>query len=64
MASTGDYTAVTTGRKNRLAVATVYHTAEIDKELLRKVADSCNLIPTNPRALTHDEVYDILCECL
>ena len=47
-----------------MAVATVYHTAEIDKELLRKVADSCNLIPTNPRTLTHDEVYDILCECL
>ena len=36
----------------------------IDKPLLRQVADSCNLIPTNPRTLTHDEVYDILCECL
>ena len=42
----------------------LHSTAEIAKELLRKVADSCNLIPTNPRALTHDEVYDILCECL
>ena len=42
----------------------LHSTAEIDKELLRKVADSCNLIPTNPRTLTHDEVYDILCECL
>ena len=39
-------------------------TVTIDKDLLRKVADSCNLIPTNPRTLTHDEVYDILCECL
>ena len=39
-------------------------TCPIDKDLLRKVADSCNLIPTNPRTLTHDEVYDILCECL
>ena len=39
-------------------------TVTIDKDLLRKVADSCNLIPTNPRPLTHDEVYDILCECL
>ena len=39
-------------------------TVTIDKDLLRKVADSCNLILTNPRTLTHDEVYDILCECL
>ena len=39
-------------------------TVTIDKDLLRKVADSCNLIPTNPRTLTHDEVYDIMCECL
>ena len=39
-------------------------TVTIDKDLLRKVADSCNLIPANPRTLTHDEVYDILCECL
>ena len=39
-------------------------TVTIDKDLLRKVADSCNLIPSNPRTLTHDEVYDILCECL
>ena len=39
-------------------------TVTIDKDLLRKVADSCSLIPTNPRTLTHDEVYDILCECL
>ena len=39
-------------------------TVTIDKDLLRQVADSCNLIPTNPRTLTHDEVYDILCECL
>lgn len=38
--------------------------AVIDKDLLRKVADSCSLIPTNPRPLTRDEVYDILCACL
>jgi len=36
----------------------------ITAELLRKVADSTNLIQTNPHPLTHDEVYDILCECL
>lgn len=38
--------------------------ASIDTALLHKVADSCNLISTNPRPLTHDEIYDILCECL
>ena len=37
---------------------------EITPALLRQVADSCNLIRTNPRTLTHDEVYQILCECL
>ena len=37
---------------------------EIIPALLRQVADSCNLIRTNPRTLTHDEVYQILCECL
>ncbi len=36
----------------------------ITKELLRQVADSCNLIQTNPRPLSHDEVYEILTECL
>ena len=39
-------------------------TMEITPELLRQVADSCNLISSNPRTLTHDEVYNILCECL
>lgn len=36
----------------------------ITPELLREVADSCNLIKTNPRTLTHAEIYDILMECL
>ncbi len=36
----------------------------IANELLRQVADSCNLIQTNPRPLSHDEVYQILTECL
>ncbi|MBF0580200.1 iron-containing alcohol dehydrogenase [Erysipelotrichaceae bacterium RD49] len=36
----------------------------ITPELLRKVADSSNLIQTGPRPLTHDEIYDILMECL
>lgn len=36
----------------------------ITPELLRKVADSSNLIQTGPRPLTHDEIYDILIECL
>lgn len=37
---------------------------EITPELLRKVADSCNIIKSNPRELTHDEIYEILKECM
>lgn len=37
---------------------------EITPDVLRKVADTCNLIKTNPRALDRDEVYAILMECL
>lgn len=38
--------------------------AEITPELLRKVADSSNLISSNPRTLDHDEIYRILLECM
>ena len=38
--------------------------AKITPELLRQVADSTNLLPNGPRQLTHDEVYEILKECL
>lgn len=38
--------------------------AEITPELLKQVADSCNIIQTNPRTLDHKEIYDILLECL
>lgn len=38
-------------------------TTEITPELLRKVADSTNIINSNPRALDEDEIYDILMEC-
>ena len=37
---------------------------EITPELLRKVADTSNIIKSNPRELTHDEIYQILLECL
>ena len=37
---------------------------EITPDLLRQVADSVNLLPNGPRQLTHDEVYEILMECL
>lgn len=37
---------------------------EITPTLLREVADSCNIIKTNPRELTHDEIYEILMECM
>lgn len=38
--------------------------AEITPELLRKVADTTNIIKTNPRNLSNDEIYEILVECL
>lgn len=38
--------------------------AEITPALLRQVADSTNLLQGGPRQLTHDEVYDILMECM
>ena len=38
-------------------------TTEITSELLRKVANSTNIINSNPRALDADEIYDILMEC-
>ena len=37
---------------------------EITPEVLRKVADTCNIIKCNSRTLSRDEVYDILMECL
>lgn len=33
---------------------------EITPEVLRKVADTCNIIKCNPRELSRDEVYEIL----
>ena len=38
--------------------------AEITPALLRQVADSTNILQGGPRQLTHDEVYDILMECM
>ena len=37
---------------------------EITPEVLRQVADTCNLIKTGPRQLSRDEIYDLLVECL
>lgn len=37
---------------------------EITPEVLRQVADTCNIIKSGPRELSRDEIYDILCECL
>ena len=37
---------------------------EITPNLLRKVADTCNIIKTNPRELSRDEIYNILLECM
>lgn len=37
---------------------------EITPEVLRQVADTCNVIQCNPRELSRDEIYEILIECL
>ena len=37
---------------------------EITPELLRQVADTCNVIKTGPRELSHEEIYEILMECM
>lgn len=37
---------------------------EITPEVLRRVADTCNIIKCNPRELVRDEVYEILMECM
>lgn len=37
---------------------------KITPEILRKVADTCNIIQSNPRELSRDEVYEILLECM
>lgn len=37
---------------------------EVTSDILRKVADTCNIIKCNPRELTHDEIYKILLECI
>lgn len=39
-------------------------TVEITPELLKEVAESTNIIQTNPRTLTHEEIYDIFMECM
>ena len=38
--------------------------AKITPELLRQVADSTNLLPNGYKQLSHDEVYEILLECV
>ena len=37
---------------------------EITPEVLRQVANTCNIIPCNPRELSREEIYEILCECM
>lgn len=37
---------------------------EITPEILRSVADTCNVIKCGPRELRRDEIYDILMECM
>ncbi len=42
----------------------LHSTVEITPEVLRKVADTCNIIRCNPRELSRDEIYEILLECM
>ncbi|BDZ80226.1 iron-containing alcohol dehydrogenase [Claveliimonas bilis] len=37
---------------------------ELTPDILRKVADTCNIIKSGPREFSRDEVYEILTECL
>lgn len=37
---------------------------EITPEVLRQVADTCNIIKCNPHELSRDEIYEILIECM
>lgn len=39
-------------------------TVKITPEVLRQVADTCNLIKTGPRQLDREEIYQILMECM
>lgn len=39
-------------------------TVEITPEILRKVADTCNIIKCGPRELDRNEIYEILMECM
>lgn len=36
----------------------------ITMDVLRRVAESSSIIQTNPRKLSRDEIFEILCECL
>ena len=37
---------------------------EITPSLLRQVSDTCNIVKSNPRELSRDEIYEILLECM
>ena len=39
-------------------------TVEITPEVLRQVADTCNIIKCSPRELDREEIYQILMECM
>lgn len=39
-------------------------TVEITPEVLRQVADTCNVIQCGPRQLDREEIYEILMECM
>ena len=46
------------------AMAELASKVEITPEVLRQVADTCNIIKSNPRELDRNEIYEILMECM
>lgn len=47
-----------------LKLSQLSSTVKITPEVLRQVADTCNLIKSGPRQLDREEIYEILMECL
>lgn len=47
-----------------LKMSQLKSTVEITQEVLRQVADTCNIIKTGPRELDREEIYQVLMECM
>lgn len=47
-----------------LKMSQLKSTVEITQEVLRQVADTCNIIKTGPREIDREEIYQVLMECM